>query len=167
MSQHRIVFTKRFYALLNILQANAHRVSHFLLSFQIVGNKFMQRRIEQTNSNRATFHSLEDTLEVGLLIRQNLGQSFTAAFRILSQNHLAHSLDFLTFKEHVFRTAKTDAHCTKVTCHLRVMRSICIGTNLKFGIFIGQSHQLGKVTGKLRSLGFNLTLIYFTRAAVQ
>ena len=72
VTQHRVVFAQSLNTLLDVLQANAHGFSHFLLSLQIVGHKLMQRRIEQTNSDRITRHSLEDALKVSLLIRKNL-----------------------------------------------------------------------------------------------
>ena len=125
---------------------NAHSVRHFLLSLQIMRNKFVQRRIEQTNSYRTTFHSLEDTLKVSLLVRQYLGQSLATSFRIFCEDHLTHSFNFFTFKKHMFRTAKTDTYSTKVASYAGIMGSICIGTYLKFRILISQIHQFSKIS---------------------
>ena len=167
VTQHRVMFTQRLYTLLDILQAYTHCIRHFLLSFQIVRNKLMQRRIEQTHCHRTTCHCLKDTLKVGLLIRQNLSQCLTASFRIFCQDHFAHCLDLFPFKEHVFRTAKTDTHSAEITCYFRIMRSIRIRTHLQTGIFISKRHQFGKVTGKLGSFRFYFTIIYYTRTSVQ
>ena len=167
VTQHRIVFTQRFYTLLDILQAYTHRISHFLLSLRIMRNKLMQRRIEQTNSHRTTGHCFKDALKVGLLIRKNLSECFTTSFCIFCQNHFAHCFDLFTFEEHMFRTAKTDTYCTKVTCYFRIVRSIRIGTYLQTGIFIREFHQIGKVSGKFGSLSFYLTIIYFACTTVQ
>ena len=145
VTQHRVVFAERFDTLLDILQAYSHCIGHLLLSFQIVRNKFMQRRIEQTYSHRTTGHCLEDSLEVGLLIWQDLGKSFAASLSIFCQNHLTHGFDLFTFEEHVFRTAKTDTYRTEITGNFGIMRSVGIGTNLQTGIFISQLHQIGKV----------------------
>ena len=136
VSQHRVMFAKRFYTLLDIVQANTHSIRHFLLTFQIVGNELMQRRIKQTNCYRTTFHSLEDPLKVSLLVGQYLSQRFATSFCIFRKNHLTHSLNLFTFKEHVFRAAKTDTNSTKVASHSSIMRSIRIGTNLEFRILI-------------------------------
>ena len=130
-------------------------------------NKLVQRRVKQTNSHRTTLHSLEDTLEVSLLIWQNLSQCLATSFRIFRQNHFTHGFDFLTLKEHVFRTAKTDSYRTEITCHLSIMRSIRIGAYLQSRIFISQLHQLGKITGKLGCFCFHLSFINLTGATVQ
>ena len=63
------MLTKRLNTLLDILEAYTHRICHFLLSLQVMRNKLMQRRVEQTYSHRTTSHCLEDTLEVSLLVR--------------------------------------------------------------------------------------------------
>ena len=167
VTQHRVMFAKRFHTLLDILQAYAHGIRHFLLSLQIVGNEFVQRRVEQTNGYRTTGHRLENTLKVSLLVRQNLSQCLAASFRIFRQNHLAHSLDFLTFEEHVFRTAKTDTHRSEITCDLCIVRSIGIGTYLQFRIFISQLHQFGKITGQFGCFCFYLSFVNLTGATVQ
>ena len=167
VAQHRVMFAKRFHTLLDILQAYAHGIRHFLLPLQIVGNEFVQRRVEQTHGYRATFHSLEDALEVCLLVWQNLRQRLATSFRVFRQNHFAHRLDFLTFEEHVFRTAQTDAHCPEVTCHLCIVRRIGIGAYLQFRIFIGQLHQFGKITGQLGGLRFHFSFVNLAGTTVQ
>ena len=161
------MFAKRFHTLLDILQAYAYGIRHFLLPLQIVGNEFVQRRVEQTHGYRATFHSLEDALEVCLLVWQNLRQRLATSFRVFRQNHFAHRLDFLTFEEHVFRTAQTDAHCPEVTCHLCIVRRIGIGAYLQFRIFIGQLHQFGKITGQLGGLRFHFSFVNLAGTTVQ
>ena len=140
MTQHRIMLTKRLNTLLDILEAYTHRICHFLLSLQVMGNKLMQRRIKQTHRHRTAFHCLENSLEVSLLVGKNLSQSL------------------LAFKEHVFRTAKTDTHSAKITCYCGIMRSIRIGTNLQLRIFVCQIHQFRKVTGQLSRFCLHLSL---------
>ena len=105
----------------------------------------MQRRIEQANSHRTASHSLEDTLEVGLLVGKDLLQSLLAPLCILCQNHLTHRLDLLTLEEHVLRTAKTDTYGTETTCDSRIMRRVGVGAYTQFGIFIAKIHQLGEI----------------------
>ncbi len=167
VTQHRVVFTQRFYTLLDILQTYAHCIRHLLLSLQIMRNELMQRRIEQTYSHRTARHCFKDTLKVRLLVRENLSQCLATSFSIFCQNHFTHCLNLFTFKEHVFCTAKTDTHRTEVTCNFRIMRSVRIGTYLQTGIFISQCHQFCKVTGKLGSFRLYLTIIYYTRTSVQ
>ena len=167
MSQHRVMFTQAFYALADIFYRYTHSLSHFFLTFQIVRNKFMQRRIEQTDIHRTTVHCLEDALEVSFLIRQQFIKSFLTSFFVSSQDHFTHGDDLLVVEEHVFCTAQTDTYCTEVTCHLSVMRSISIGTYFQTGIFVTQAHQFGEITGKFGCFGNNFSLVNFTGTAVQ
>ena len=97
----------------------------------------MQRRIEQTNGNRTSGHSLEDTLKVLFLIRKDLRQRFLTTFSVLGQDHLTHSFDLLTFEEHMLRTAKANTNGTEATSDRSVVRRISVCTNLQFCIFIG------------------------------
>ena len=137
MTQHRVMLAKRFHTFLDLLNGHAHSLSHFLLTFQIVRNELMQRRIEQTNGNRTSGHSLEDTLKVLFLIRKDLRQRFLTTFSVLGQDHLTHSFDLLTFEEHMLRTAKANTNGTEATSDRSVVRRISVCTNLQFCIFIG------------------------------
>ena len=65
--------TQTFHTFFDFLYSYAHCFSHFFLTFCIVGNELMQRRIEQTNINRTSIHSLKDAFEVGFLIRKQFG----------------------------------------------------------------------------------------------
>ena len=58
-----------------------------------VGQKFMQRRIQQTNGHRQPLHLTKDAFEVPFLHWQNLVECVLAASEFGSQNHLSHRFD--------------------------------------------------------------------------
>ena len=167
MTQHWVGLTQRVDTFLDFLNRDTHLFSHRLLTCQIVRNELMQRRIEQTNVYRMTVHSLQDAIEVLLLIRKKLGERLLATFLRTRKNHLTHGLDLLILKEHMLSTAQTDTYCTKVTCHLCIMRRISIGTNYQLGIFIAKVHQLSKVACHLCRLGLHLPVINLTCRTIQ
>ena len=65
----------------------------------IVRYELMQGRIQETDIHGITVHSLEDTLEVSLLVREKLGKSLLTTLSVLRKNHLAHSDNLLILKE--------------------------------------------------------------------
>ena len=130
-------------------------------------NELMERRIKQTDIDRTSVHSLKNTLEVCLLIRKELGESFLTSFCGISKDHLTHGDNLLILKEHVLGTCKTDTFCTKGTSDLRVMWRVCISTNLQLRIFVTEIHQFLKVTAKFGSLSWNLTCINLSCSTIQ
>ena len=89
----------------------------------------MKRGIQETNGRWETLQRLEDTDEVGLLIRQNLLQRRpTTRFRI-RQNHLANRVDPVAVKEHVFRAGQTDSRSPKSDGVFSLLRRIRIRPN--------------------------------------
>ena len=80
MSKHRIMLTKAIDSLLYLLNCYAHFLSHNFLSLEIVGNKFVQRRIKQTNVHWITIHCFKDAVEILFLIWQKFCKSFFATF---------------------------------------------------------------------------------------
>ena len=167
MSQHRVVFAESFYALLDIFHGNTHSLSHFFLTLQVMRNKLVQRRVEQADSYRITSHYPEDSLEVVLLVRQNLIQCFLTTLGILSQNHLTHGFNLLALEEHVFRTAKSDSDGTESACDRSIVRRIGVRTNFQASMFVGQVHQFLEVVGQFSSFRLYLADIDFTCRTVQ
>ena len=139
-----------------------HFLSHYLLTLKIMWNKLMQRRIEQTDVNWHTVHTLQDTIEILLLIRQELIKSLLTLLCAVCENHLTHSLNLLVLKEHVLCTTKTNTNSTKVTCYLCIVWSICVGTNNQLTILLTKIHQLSEVTCHLSRASLHLTKINFT-----
>ena len=110
-----------------------------------MGNELVERWVEQTDVHMATVHSLEDAVEVGLLIGEELGKSLLTTLYRVSQNHLTHSNNLLVVEEHVLCTCQTDTLSTELTCNLSIVRSISIGANLHLGILVAEVHELLEV----------------------
>ena len=72
VTQHGVILSQALNAALDSSHIYPHLLSHNLLASQIVRHELMERRVEQTDINRTTIHGLQNTLEVGLLIRQQL-----------------------------------------------------------------------------------------------
>ena len=167
MTEHWVVLGKRSHTTLDCGDVNTHLISHNLLTSKIVGNELVERWIEQADVNRTTVHSLEDTLEVGLLIRQQLGKCLLATLNSLRKNHLAHSDNLLVLEEHVLCTCKTDTLGTKVTSHLCIVGCISVGANLQLGIFVAEVHQFLEVAAELSCLCGNFACIYLSGSTIQ
>ncbi len=167
MTEHWVVLCQRIHTLLDFLYAYAHFLSHGLLTCQIVRYELVERWVEQADVHVATIHSLEDAVEVSLLIWEELGKCFFTTLHRICQNHLAHRNNLLIIKEHVLCTCQSDTLGTECTSYLSIMWSICIGTDFHLGIFIAEIHQFLEVTRKLCSLCLNLTSINLTCSTIQ
>ena len=122
-----------------------------------MGYELVQGRIEQTDVDGQSVHSLQDSVEVLGLVGEQLGKSLLATLLVLSKDHLTHSLDLLTLKEHMLGTAQTDTYGTECAGNLSIVRGVGVGAYNQTGIFVAEIHQLSKVTANLGSLGLNLT----------
>ena len=161
-TQHWVALRKCTYTTLNKLNTYAHLFSHYFLSLKVVWNELMQRRIEQANVYRLTIHTLQDAIEILLLIRQKLFECLFTLFRTVSENHLTHSLNLLILEEHVLCTAEANTNSTEITCYFCIMWGICVGTNNQLTILLTKVHQLCEVTCNLSRASLHLTKINFT-----
>ena len=126
-----------------------------------MGNKLVQRRIQQAHGYRQSLHGFENAFKITPLDREQLVKSLTASGFIIGQNHFAHGLDPVAFKEHVLSTAESNTHSSEGTGNAGIMRGVGIGPDLHPGIFICQGHQFTKVTAHFRGDGLDLAIIYF------
>ena len=55
------------------------------------------------------FNALENPDEIFALIRQQFRQRLFAVLHVVGQDHLAHGVDAIAFKEHMLRAAQADA----------------------------------------------------------
>src|SRR3712207_8487156 len=119
----------------------------------------MEWWIQQTNVYRASIHALQYTIEILLLIWEQLLKSSYTLFCCISKNHLAHGLNLYILKEHVLGAAKSDSNCAKTTSHFCIVWSIGISTNNEFRILLAQLHQIGKFACYLRRPCLNFSII--------
>src|SRR3546814_5445166 len=76
--------------------------------------KFVERRVEQTDRDRKPRHHLENSGEVGALFGEQFGERDAAARFILGEDHLAHRGDARGVEEHMLGAAEADALRTEV-----------------------------------------------------
>ena len=116
----------------------------------------MQRRVEKTDGDGAALHCLVDCLEVALLHRLKLRQSLFALLGGLGDDHFAHRLDTVGFKEHMLGTAKTNALCAEGKCLRGIVRGIGVGTHIENAELVCPVHQAVKVAGNCGSSRLDL-----------
>src|SRR5215475_2428871 len=107
--------------------------------------EFMERRIEKTDRSRASCELLKHADEVFPLIRKDFRESLLTVFLSVCKNHLAHRVDAIPFKEHVFSTAKPDATGPERDGVCSLLRGIGVGADIHAGSFGTPVHELLEV----------------------
>ena len=133
------------HATLDVLDRNPDLVRKILLLRLGVWQELVKRRIEKADACRAAFKGTQDAIKVSALVRQQLGKRTLATRRVLTENHLAHGINAVAFKEHVLGTAQTNTFCTKRHGLTDLLRSIGVGANTKSAIAIRKIHDKLKV----------------------
>ena len=130
VSHHWIKLMQTVDNSLDLFYSLALRFCQFLNIFFLCRNEFMKRWIKESDSYRITFKCLIKCFEISLLIWQNLIKCCFSFFYSIRTYHLSECCNSVLFKEHMLSTAKSDTFCTKFSCLLGILRSICISTNL-------------------------------------
>ena len=112
-------------------------------------NKLMQRRIQETDRDRRSLKSLIQLLEVVLLNRKDLLQSFFSLFNRIGDDHLTECFDTVLLKEHMLCSAQTDSLCAELMCSLCVSRSVSVGADLQSAILVCPAHDAAELAGDL------------------
>ena len=99
-------------------------------------DEFVERRVKQADSNRATFHCLDDFVEIFFLQRKNGLEVFLALFCCVRNDHLLERSELGLVEEHVLCAAKTDTGGSKAERVFGVLRSVSVGANFKSGNFL-------------------------------
>ena len=133
----------------------------------LMGQKLMERWVEQPDRHRQAVHDLEQFDEVLALHGQQPEQRLTAAFLILGHNHLAHSDDTVLVEEHVLGAAQSDPFGAVMASGLGIGRGFCVGAHLHAAHLIGPFDDLAKITGKLGLDGLHLAQHNLAGAAVD
>ena len=120
--------------------------------------EFMQGRIKQADGHRQPGHDLENGDKVIALHGQNLVQRLAPVFFALGQNHLTHSNNAVSFKEHVLGAAKTNAFSAKITRRPGIGGRIGIGAHAQPAQLVGPAHQRGEIIRQFRLYGGHLAV---------
>src|SRR3979411_2773328 len=106
MPQHRIEFMQFLHPTSDVLQWNIQlRCQVFLLSLGM-RQEFVKWWIEKTDRRREAFEHSENPDEITPLIWQQFCNGRFPFIERLSEDHLAHCIDPIAFKEHMLGPAK-------------------------------------------------------------
>src|ERR1700722_20321320 len=94
--------------------------------------KFVQRRIQQPDRYRQSFHRFEEADEVGSLHGKQLFERRTPILLVVGENHGTHVWNTILREEHVFGTAQPDALGTELARLDSVARNVSIGAHPNF-----------------------------------
>ena len=167
VTHHRVELMERADDGLDVLNALALGISQLLDLLLCGRNELVKRRIQETDGNGVTLHSLEECLEISLLIRQDLVQSFLSLLNSIRADHLTEGLNSLRIEEHMLCTAKADTLCTQLTSLLSISRCICIGSDLKLSVLVSPAHDASELTGDLCINSRNHALINVSGSTVN
>ena len=137
---------------------------HFLVRFR---QEFMQRRIEQADSDRQAGHDLEQLGEVLALHGQELGERRPPSLLGIGEDHLAHRDDALALEEHVLGAAEADALGAEGAGDARVGRRLGVGAHLHAPRRVRPAHQGREIAGHLGLHHRHRALHDLSRAAVD
>ena len=107
--------------------------------------ELVQRGIQEADGHRTALELAVHGLEVALLIRQDLGQSFLAGLDRLGDDHLAHGLDTGGLEEHVLRAAQADAFGAELHSLRGVAGVIGVRADAQNAEAVGPLHEAVKV----------------------
>ena len=129
--QHRVELVQLLHAVRQLLHGDAHLLRQFLLLHFGVRQELVKRRVQQTDRCRQAFQLLKDPREVLALIRQQLGQCRATVLLVVRQDHLAHRIDAVAFKEHVLRAGQADPHRAKGNGLAGLLRRVRVGAHVE------------------------------------
>ena len=107
--QHRVEFRQRLDPAHDLALRAVQRLGQFAHSFAVLGQEFVQGRIEKADADRQARHDVEERDEIGALHRQEPVERDLAVLGRVGKDHLTHHGQAVFVKEHVFGAAKADA----------------------------------------------------------
>src|SRR5882672_3212127 len=133
----------------NHFDIDAYLLRQFLLLHWLMRNEFVERRIDQADSDWKSIHNLKDADEVAPLVRQEFVEGFLSRDRRIGDDHLLDCklpLDallriFKILKKHVFGADQADSLGTHITSFLRIVRRIGVRAYMEFSDGIRPTHQ--------------------------
>ena len=93
--------------------------------------KFVQRRIEQTNGDRIARHLAIEPDEILFLQRQELIEKLFSLLFGPRQDHLLHNRDAILGEEHMLRPTESNPFRTEAARNFRLVRHVRIGADAK------------------------------------
>ena len=183
MAEHRIEFVQVMHAFGDLVGTDAQFVGQCVLLRVVVGQEFVEWRIEQADGRGQALERLENADEVFALIGEELGEGRLTVLLFLREDHFAHRIDAVAFEKHVFRTAKSDTARPKSNCIGRLLGRVGIGPDPHAGGLAAPGHELREVLvdsalrraeglldehlDDFRGRGLDLTIVDFAGRAID
>ena len=171
MTKHRVELMERLNAVSDLLDSDAEFLGKILLLSFRVREELMKRWVKETDGGRQTFESLKDAGEVFTLVWEKLAKSGTAICLCGSKDHLTHSVDAVTFKEHVFCAGKADTLGTESDSVLSLLWIISVCADLHARGLGTPCHELVEAFELLSRLSSLVTMEHasddFRRSCLQ
>ena len=112
--------------------------------------ELVQRRVEEPDRHRQARHRLEDPLEVGLLVRQELVERGAALLLARGHDHLAHDREPVLGHEHVLGAAEADPLRAELPRLRRVLGRVGVRAHLQPAELVGPPEDRLEVLVDLR-----------------
>ncbi|HTG49727.1 MAG TPA: PEP-utilizing enzyme, partial [Gemmatimonadales bacterium] len=106
----------------------------------LLGQEFVQRRVQQPDGDRKALHRAEDGLEVRALHRQEVGERALAADGVRGDDHLPHCGEPVTVEEHVLGAAEPDPFGAEVAAAVGVGRRVGVDPHAELADPVGPLH---------------------------
>ena len=146
MAKHRVEFMQFGCPLLQHLDAYASCSCNLGKFAFLMRQKFVQRRVKQADRNRQPSHHFKNCRKILALFRQQFVERDTAPLFVVRQDHLAHSSNPRSVKEHMLRPAQANALRAEIARGLRIGRRFGVGAYLHPAASIGPDHQCPEIT---------------------
>src|SRR4029077_3888130 len=118
-----------------------------------MGQELMQRRIKEPDRCGISLQLLKHPDEILPLERQDLRKCRFSVLLGVRQNHLAHGVDAVAFKEHVLGAAKSNANRAERERMRRLFRGVSISADLHTSDLGTPIHKLLEVLISLALAG--------------
>ena len=145
MPEHRVELVQLGDAPLDVLHGNVQLLREIELLLLRLREKFVQRRIQQTNRRGKPLEFAENPFEVAALIREQLVHGRAPPFQIRGENHFADGIDAVALEEHVLRARQPDALRAERHRDRRLRRRVRVRAHAEPRRFLAPRHQLREI----------------------
>ena len=168
MAQHGVGLVQLFAAVFDLLWIKARDLAQFFNAGIVFRRKLMQRRIDQTDRNGITVHSLKDAVEVICLERQKFRERhFTGIQRFSHDHFLDRQTAFLGIEKHMFRAAQPNAFGAHLDRVDGIIGCIRVGADVDLAKFIRPFEDRVVRVGKFRFSQRHITDVDFAGRTVE